>query len=323
MLNLLSQEGIYVDELPMDPVDPVAWRRFMSGVRGPEIAAVGGIRDPQALDTARRLTASDSIFRDSALFFQRRFDGVLAEFAGRQGCRADRARRHPIRPRLHAARPAEPLARVSRRRSRRASAGRQRDRLNDTGRPSRRLRRSGALEGSWADDRKDRDRENQYATRSHEFFVVIWTRSAYLHTGSRPCEAPHSSLTHDRTRSHAATVQNPCTEGGIQTCSVARWQPGLTRAKPNDPAGAAGRGADRRRGTDAARPLHGTLPRASRARLLRHARSVRRGRRLRHRARGQPDVRRARRRLGGAGLGRPGARRSRSCWPSSARGAAR
>jgi hypothetical protein len=81
VLNLLSQEGVYVDELPMDPVDPAAWRRFIAGVRGPEIAAVAGIRDPQALDTARRLTASDSIFRDSALFFQRRFDGVLAEFA--------------------------------------------------------------------------------------------------------------------------------------------------------------------------------------------------------------------------------------------------
>jgi hypothetical protein len=81
VLNLLSQEGVYVDELAMDPVDPVAWRRFIAGVRGPEVAAVAGIRDPHAIDTARRLTASDSIFRDSALFFRRRFDGVLAEFA--------------------------------------------------------------------------------------------------------------------------------------------------------------------------------------------------------------------------------------------------
>jgi hypothetical protein len=81
VLNLLSQEGVYVDELAMDPVDPVAWRRFIAGIRGSEVAGVGGIRDPHALDVARRLTASDSIFRDSALFFRRRFDGVLAEFA--------------------------------------------------------------------------------------------------------------------------------------------------------------------------------------------------------------------------------------------------
>ena len=35
VLNLLSQEGVYVDELPMDPVDPAAWRRFIAGTRGP------------------------------------------------------------------------------------------------------------------------------------------------------------------------------------------------------------------------------------------------------------------------------------------------
>ena len=81
VLNLLSQRGIYVDELPMDPVDAAAWRRFIRGVRGPEVAAVGGLRDPGALDTARRLMAEDSIFRDSALFFQRRFDHVLSTFA--------------------------------------------------------------------------------------------------------------------------------------------------------------------------------------------------------------------------------------------------
>ena len=81
VLNLLSQEGVFVDELPMEPVDAAAWRRFMAGVRGPEVAGLGGIRDERALETARGLMKSDSIFRDSALFFQRRFDGVLGEFA--------------------------------------------------------------------------------------------------------------------------------------------------------------------------------------------------------------------------------------------------
>jgi hypothetical protein len=81
VLNLLSQEGVFVDELAMDPVDVTAWRRFMAGVRGPGVARLGGIRDPRALDAARGLMKSDSIFRDSALFFQRRFDAVLAEHA--------------------------------------------------------------------------------------------------------------------------------------------------------------------------------------------------------------------------------------------------
>jgi hypothetical protein len=85
VLNLLSQEGVFVDELPMEPVDVAAWRRFMAGVRGPEVAGLGGIRDPQALEVARRLMKSDSIFRDTALFFQRRFDGVLSEFCADAG----------------------------------------------------------------------------------------------------------------------------------------------------------------------------------------------------------------------------------------------
>lgn len=81
VLNLLSQEGVYVDDLPMEPADPAAWRRFMAGIRGPEIAGLGGIRDPEALAAARGLMKSDSIFRDTALFFQRRFDSILADFA--------------------------------------------------------------------------------------------------------------------------------------------------------------------------------------------------------------------------------------------------
>ena len=80
VLNLLSQEGVFVDDLAMAPVDVAAWRRFMGGVRGPEIAGLGGIYDAQALDAARALMRSNSIFRNSALFFQRRFDRVLAEY---------------------------------------------------------------------------------------------------------------------------------------------------------------------------------------------------------------------------------------------------
>ena len=85
VLNLLSQEGVFVDELPMAPVDPTAWRRFIAGVRGPEVATVGGIQDERALALARARMKSDTIFRDTALFFQRRFDSVLSEFAAGAG----------------------------------------------------------------------------------------------------------------------------------------------------------------------------------------------------------------------------------------------
>jgi hypothetical protein len=81
VLTLLAQEGVYVDELPMQPVDPAAWRRFIAGTRGPEVAAAGSILDLSALERTRGLMKSDTIFRDTALFFQRRFDSVLTEFA--------------------------------------------------------------------------------------------------------------------------------------------------------------------------------------------------------------------------------------------------
>lgn len=81
VLTLLSQEGVYMDDLAVVPGEPEHWRRFMAGARGAEVASVGGVHDVTALETARRLVKSDPIFRDTALFFQRRFDAVLAEFA--------------------------------------------------------------------------------------------------------------------------------------------------------------------------------------------------------------------------------------------------
>jgi hypothetical protein len=81
VLTLLSQQGLYMDDLAPAPADPEAWRRFIAGRRGAEAAGVGAIRDPGALETARALTRADPIFRDTALFFQRRFDAVLGEFA--------------------------------------------------------------------------------------------------------------------------------------------------------------------------------------------------------------------------------------------------
>lgn len=81
VLNLLSQEGIFVDDLALSEVEPSAWRRFMGGVRGAKVAAIGGITDPQALEVAGRLLKEDAVFRDTAMFFLRRFERVLADYA--------------------------------------------------------------------------------------------------------------------------------------------------------------------------------------------------------------------------------------------------
>ncbi|MEM8570455.1 MAG: hypothetical protein AAGG56_06035 [Pseudomonadota bacterium] len=81
VLTLLSQEGVYMEDLAVLSSDPAAWRAFMAGTRGAEVASVGGILDEHALEQTRALLKTDPIFRDTALFFQRRFDRVLQDFA--------------------------------------------------------------------------------------------------------------------------------------------------------------------------------------------------------------------------------------------------
>jgi hypothetical protein len=81
VLNLMSREGLYMDDLVHDPAPADAWRAFLAGARGPEVEAVGGIRDDAALGIVRGLMKSDPVFRDTALFFQRRFDRVLGGLA--------------------------------------------------------------------------------------------------------------------------------------------------------------------------------------------------------------------------------------------------
>lgn len=81
VLTLMSQEGLYMDDLPAETADAALWRRFIAGARGPAMAAIDGSADDHALEVARGLARSDPIFRDTALFFQRRFLHVLADFA--------------------------------------------------------------------------------------------------------------------------------------------------------------------------------------------------------------------------------------------------
>ncbi len=81
VLTLLAQRDVFVDDLPVQAPDPDAWRRFIAGARGGDVDSVGGIHDARALEIAGGLIKSDAIFGDAALFFHRRFDAVLSEFA--------------------------------------------------------------------------------------------------------------------------------------------------------------------------------------------------------------------------------------------------
>lgn len=78
VLTLLSQQGLYVDDLAPDQPRPELWRRFGTGERGGIVAGLGGVRDPQALDLAAAQMRNDPVFRDAAHHFLRRFDKMLS-----------------------------------------------------------------------------------------------------------------------------------------------------------------------------------------------------------------------------------------------------
>ncbi|MCZ0960387.1 hypothetical protein [Paracoccus benzoatiresistens] len=77
VVTLLAGQDLYMDDLPPEPVPPALWRRFAEGARGSAVAALGGIRDQEALDIAAALLDRDEIFRDTAHHFLRHFDAML------------------------------------------------------------------------------------------------------------------------------------------------------------------------------------------------------------------------------------------------------
>jgi len=80
VLTLLSQEGIYMDDLRPDMCRPDIWRRFAGGERGRAIAALGGVRDRSSLALTAARMKQDPIFRDAAHHFLRLFDRGFARF---------------------------------------------------------------------------------------------------------------------------------------------------------------------------------------------------------------------------------------------------
>jgi hypothetical protein len=81
VLTLLSQDGIYMDDLDAAPVSADLWRLFAAGKRGPAIAGLGGVTDQAALAVVAHRKKEDTIFRDSMLHFLRYFDKMVAQFA--------------------------------------------------------------------------------------------------------------------------------------------------------------------------------------------------------------------------------------------------
>ena len=81
VLTLLSQDGIYMDDLTPDRSRPEIWRRFAAGERGLAIAGLGGVRDRSSLALSSSRMRQDQIFRDSAHHFLRAFDKTFSQLA--------------------------------------------------------------------------------------------------------------------------------------------------------------------------------------------------------------------------------------------------
>lgn len=80
VLTLLSQDGIYMDDLRPDMARPEIWRAFAQGARGRSVAALGGVRDRSSLALTSGRMKQDSIFRDAGHHFLRSFDRTFVEF---------------------------------------------------------------------------------------------------------------------------------------------------------------------------------------------------------------------------------------------------
>lgn len=83
VLTLLSQDGIYMDDLTPERTRPEVWRRFAEGERGPAVSGIGGIRDRSSLALSSARMRQDTVFRDSVHHFLRAFDRTLSQNAER------------------------------------------------------------------------------------------------------------------------------------------------------------------------------------------------------------------------------------------------
>jgi hypothetical protein len=83
VMSLLTEDGIFMDDLNPDRPVSGAWRKFSEGARGADVASVGGVLDKAVLGIARARMKSDPDFRQQVLQFLQQFDQVLVEYEPR------------------------------------------------------------------------------------------------------------------------------------------------------------------------------------------------------------------------------------------------
>jgi hypothetical protein len=77
ILTILSQDGLYMEDMTAAPPPLDVWRAYLDGARGREVAAICGVEDEEAEAKIRARMQSDPIFRDTAMHLIRRFDAML------------------------------------------------------------------------------------------------------------------------------------------------------------------------------------------------------------------------------------------------------
>lgn len=80
VLTMLSEDGIFMDDLRVEWPEASAWRSFAKGARGSEVAALGMVRDRTALTISKTRLKSDVAFRAKVHGFLTQFDHILTEF---------------------------------------------------------------------------------------------------------------------------------------------------------------------------------------------------------------------------------------------------
>ena len=78
ILTLLGEDGIYMDQNAGRTVKPWHWRRFVEGIRGPEVEELTRIGSDELTQHLVRRVREDTIFRDAVQHFLRLFDRMLA-----------------------------------------------------------------------------------------------------------------------------------------------------------------------------------------------------------------------------------------------------
>ena len=81
VLTLLAQDGIYMEDLAVQPADPVLWRALAASTDG--AAALESVRDRSSLALTAGRMGDDAVFRAAVERFLQRFEAAFRDFAGR------------------------------------------------------------------------------------------------------------------------------------------------------------------------------------------------------------------------------------------------